>query len=304
MSPQASQKAASLGARLLALAHEQHEPFHLVLTRFAIERLLYRLGVSKARDVLVARGATALLGLQPALRRPIQTLELAAPADLETTVADGLLRGLLGMDTDDGVSIPRAAIRPSEAAAGKTRRLRAQLIVKIEKARIPLAVDVLFRAYGRAGPTETELPTLLELPAPRMRCHTPELVAAAALKRLVSQGIAAARLDDLYDLFHVTSSLHLDGPRSISALAALFNPLSLAWEDDREPLAFTSLFNADRTNTLRWNALLARIALPNPHPSLRSTLALLSRFFMPLISPFVMDYPFNQHWPPGGPWTS
>ncbi len=42
--------AASVRDRLLALARERGEDFQLLLTRYALERLLYRLGKSSYRD--------------------------------------------------------------------------------------------------------------------------------------------------------------------------------------------------------------------------------------------------------------
>ena len=49
--------AASVRDRLLNLAHQQHEPFDLILVRYALERLLYRLGVSDWRQRFVVKGA-------------------------------------------------------------------------------------------------------------------------------------------------------------------------------------------------------------------------------------------------------
>ena len=49
--------AASVHARLLARAKERGEDFNLILTRYAIERFLYRLSVSPARDHYWLKGA-------------------------------------------------------------------------------------------------------------------------------------------------------------------------------------------------------------------------------------------------------
>ncbi|HTO48088.1 MAG TPA: nucleotidyl transferase AbiEii/AbiGii toxin family protein [Burkholderiales bacterium] len=49
--------AASIHARLLARAKERGEDFNLVLTRYGIERILYRLSVSPARDHYLLKGA-------------------------------------------------------------------------------------------------------------------------------------------------------------------------------------------------------------------------------------------------------
>ena len=49
--------AASIRQRLLNYAQAQGEDFHLVLTRYAIERLLYRLEQSDVADRFILKGA-------------------------------------------------------------------------------------------------------------------------------------------------------------------------------------------------------------------------------------------------------
>jgi len=49
--------AASVRQRLMNLARTRHEDFQFVLTRYALERLLYRLSQSEHRDVFVLKGA-------------------------------------------------------------------------------------------------------------------------------------------------------------------------------------------------------------------------------------------------------
>ena len=50
-------RAASIHARLLNGARERREEFNLTLGRYAVERFLYRISVSDARDQFVLRGA-------------------------------------------------------------------------------------------------------------------------------------------------------------------------------------------------------------------------------------------------------
>jgi hypothetical protein len=49
--------AASIGQRLRNLARERNEDFGLVLTKFGIERVLFRMAQSKYRDVFILKGA-------------------------------------------------------------------------------------------------------------------------------------------------------------------------------------------------------------------------------------------------------
>ena len=52
---------ASVRARLLNLARERGQVFDLLLTRYALERLLYRLSISAHRDRFLLKGAMLLL---------------------------------------------------------------------------------------------------------------------------------------------------------------------------------------------------------------------------------------------------
>ena len=51
---------ASVRQRLLNLAHARGQPMELLLTRYALERLLYRLSVSPHRERFVLKGAMLL----------------------------------------------------------------------------------------------------------------------------------------------------------------------------------------------------------------------------------------------------
>lgn len=51
---------ASIGARLLARAKELGDDYHTLLTSFCLERFLYRLGQSGAKDRFVLKGAMLL----------------------------------------------------------------------------------------------------------------------------------------------------------------------------------------------------------------------------------------------------
>ena len=55
MARQPRDMGASVRARLLALAHEKGQVFDLLLTRYTIERLLYRLSTTRYRDRFVLK---------------------------------------------------------------------------------------------------------------------------------------------------------------------------------------------------------------------------------------------------------
>jgi Nucleotidyl transferase AbiEii toxin, Type IV TA system len=62
--------AASVKARLLNIAKEQQQPFDVVLIRYALERLIYRLGISPYAERYILKGGLLVsLWLEDAKRQ-------------------------------------------------------------------------------------------------------------------------------------------------------------------------------------------------------------------------------------------
>ncbi len=68
--------AASIRAKLLSLSREKGEDYQRVLGRFAVERFLYRLGISTYRDRFVLKGATLFTLWTGETHRPTKDLDL------------------------------------------------------------------------------------------------------------------------------------------------------------------------------------------------------------------------------------
>ncbi len=76
MKKSAANLPASVRQRLLNLATERKEDFGLVLTRYGLERFLYRLSVSPHRDSFVLKGALLLQLWTAETYRPTRDLDL------------------------------------------------------------------------------------------------------------------------------------------------------------------------------------------------------------------------------------
>lgn len=78
--------AASVHARLLARAKQRGDDFNLILTRYAVERFLYRLSISPARDRYWLKGALLFDLWFGVPHRPTRDADFLGfgPADAET----------------------------------------------------------------------------------------------------------------------------------------------------------------------------------------------------------------------------
>jgi len=94
---------ASVRQRLLNLAHARGQPMELLLTRYALERLLHRLGLSPHRERFVLKGAMLLATWFDEPHRATRDVDLLGFGE---AAADALLdtfREIMAVEVDDGV---------------------------------------------------------------------------------------------------------------------------------------------------------------------------------------------------------
>ena len=108
--------AASVRARLLNLSKQTGEDFQALLNRYAIERLLYRLGASDQSDDFVPKGAMLFVVWQGNLHRPTKDLDLLGFGDSTPDAVAERIRAVVRIPADDGIlfdpsSIEAAVIR-------------------------------------------------------------------------------------------------------------------------------------------------------------------------------------------------
>ncbi len=156
---------ASVRARLLNLARQRGQPFQVLLTRFVLERLLYRLSLTPHRNRFVLKGAMLLTSWFTDPLRPTQDLDLLGFGNSDADAMLAIFREVCGGDAEDGVAfdVPALTVEPirEELEYGG---LRLKTYATIDGARIRVVVDI---GFGDAvEPTEMDLPVLLDLPAP------------------------------------------------------------------------------------------------------------------------------------------
>ena len=164
---------ASVRARLLRLARERGEDFQLVLTRYANERLLYRLASSPHASRFVLKGAALFTLWTGKPHRATRDLDLLGFGDPSEERIRGVFTDLLAADgSDDGVrfdlgSLYVGPIREEQEYGG----VRVVVAPVIATAQVRLQVDVGFGDAITPDATMVEFPALLDFPAPRLRAY-------------------------------------------------------------------------------------------------------------------------------------
>jgi predicted nucleotidyltransferase component of viral defense system len=192
---------ASVRQRLLNLATERKEDFGLVVTRYGLERFLYRLSVSPHRDSFVLKGALLLQLWTADTYRPTRDLDLLGRGISNVSYRKIFSEVCSQKVEDDGLTflpdtIRVERIRDDEAYEGVRVRLEARL----GNVRVPLQIDVGLGDTIVPSSEELEYPTLLRFPAPKLHAYSKESVVAEKFEAMVKLGIANSRMKDFYDL--------------------------------------------------------------------------------------------------------
>lgn len=278
-----SNLAASVHRRLLDGARQRGEDFQFTLLRFGAERLLFRLCQSEFGDRFVLKGALLLLLWRDLLYRPTRDVDLegfgdAAPEQLRSVFA-AVCRHACPEDAlvFDSESVEATPIRATQEYAG----VRVTLTAHLGKARIPLQVDIGFGDAITPAPVVKDFPTLLPLPAPRLRTYPLETVVAEKFEAITRLGRANSRMKDFYDLDMLARRCEFDGELLTKAVKATFERRNAAMADLEEVLVPD--FYADTALEQRWRAYLRSMPASDQAPaSLAAIGTALLRFLAPL----------------------
>lgn len=295
--------AASVRARLLRVAQERSEDFQLVLTRYANERLLFRLATSRHAEGFVLKGAALFTLWTGKPHRATRDLDLLAFGDPSEAAMRAIFAEVLELDVvDDGVRFDLATlavglIRGQQAYGG----VRVEIVARVATARVHLQVDV---GFGDAITPEASLvtfPALLDFPAPRLPAYPRETVVAEKVDAMVQLGMVNTRMKDFYDVAVLARGFDFEGELLTSAIRATFQrrktPLPTGL-----PVALTAAFANDSSKQTQWSGF-ARKAGVADAGTLAETVAEVSAFIASPLTFAANGARFLARWRAGGPWA-
>ncbi len=290
--------AASVSARLLQISKQRKEEFQLVLTRYANERLLYRLSLSTHTQGFVLKGATLFAHWTGEVHRPTRDLDLLGHGNPQTShIVDVFKQICQEPVEDDGLqylpeTVTGAIIKEGEEYEG----VRIKLTAKLGGITIPVQVDVGFGDAITPAAQVAELPTLLAMPAAKMLTYPRETVVAEKCQAMVKLALANSRLKDFYDLWYLATHFDFDGMLLAEAVAATFERRETELPSQL-PIALTPAYYEDASNKAQWQKFVSKSNLPaDQTPSFEAIINLLISFLMPLLSAAAGNVAFHQAW--------
>jgi len=291
----------SVHHRLINYAHQRKEDPNLIFIRYGMERFLYRLSCSAHCDRFILKGAMLFALWTDQIRRPTRDLDFLGMGDASD---EGLLQTfrdvLLTEVEPDGLAFNHenltiSDIREGQEYSGKRMKIPAKLggtVLKIQ-------IDIGFGDAVTPKASRVDYPTLLDLPAPKIRVYPQETVIAEKLEAMVSLGQATSRMKDFYDLWTLSQMMMFSGAILVQAITATFKRRHTSIPGSI-PVSLTQVFAEDATKQIQWKGFLRRNGFQETQ--LSQVIEDLEAFLAEPIQAAANQTAFSKSWSPNGPW--
>ena len=292
---------ASIRDRLLSKARAEKLDFNLLLTRYALERMLYRLSISQHREQFLLKGALLFDLWFDVPHRPTHDIDFLGFGAADISRLEAVFRDICRIESPDGIvfqpdSVKGAEIRKEANYAG----IRLTLMGVLDSARCPIQIDVGFGDAVVPGPEDARYPIILPgMPEPQLRVYPRYTVVAEKLEALTSLGMLNSRMKDFFDLWVLAKHSDFDGSVLSQAVAATFERRSTALPEGI-PIGLSDGFINDAQKVKQWLAFLRKNAL---EPMLLETvIGDLRDFLLPVLASVSAGSTRDRAWRAGEGW--
>lgn len=291
---------ASVRQRLLTHAKEHGSNYDRVLARYAIERLLFRLSQTEARDDYFLKGAMLFATWPAHAFRPTGDLDLLGHGNADPAAIIELFTHICQVEVpEDGIIFDTTTLRHETIREDETYQgISLSLSGRLGTAIVPVQVDIGFGDSVYPAPQWATFPVLLpELPPAKLLMYPPETVVAEKFEALVRFGERNSRLKDFYDIWVATRTFPFDLATLVEAIGGTLRrretlaPTSL-------PVALTPRFAEMPDTQGLWSGFLRRTPPTLPPPPLADLLAELRRFFAPVLPALAVPETAKGRWNP------
>jgi hypothetical protein len=273
--------ASSIKDRLLNLSRSSGGDFQMLLERFAMGRLLWRLVHSERTFVL--KGAQLFSIWQGTPHRPTRDLDLLSFGSSSVEEMKVFFEQVLTTPAEPKDSLVWTHVTASRIREDqKYEGVRIELVALLDRTRIPLQIDIGFGDSVTPPPVEHSWRELLGFPESRLLTYPPETVIAEKLHAAVELQMDNSRMKDFFDLDWLCRHMEFDHATLRESLLSTFTRRGTSWPADA-PLALTAVFGEDPGKQTQWSSFLRKSRLTaDPLPV---TIARLHGFLHPVLFP-------------------
>lgn len=294
---------ASVKQRLLNLSQQSSVEFNVILTKYALERLLYRISVSRLRDRFILKGALLFWVWKQMLHRTTRDADFL---DLESTSLERLsleFREICELKTEeDGIRFLAESVHAIEVRGHNAfKGIRINLTGMLGKAQVPLQIDIGFGDACVPAAEFADFPVLLDYPTPQLKVSAQETMIAEKFHAAVDLGMRNSRMKDYFDIFYLSREFDFKGKELSQALIATFERQATALPRGT-PIGLSLEFSSNPIKKIQWKSFLIQKDVSDFETKFEQVVNGVRKFLMPPTSTSAKGMAFDKYWPAGGPW--
>lgn len=258
---------ASVRQRLLNLSDSTGIAFDLLLIRYAVERLLYRLTQSNHANRFLLKGAMLFSVWMPTAYRPTRDVDLLGFGSDDLNDIKRVFHELCEIPVSgDGLRFDSDSVRVEPIREdARYGGVRVNLLALLANVKISVQVDIGFGDVVTPGPETVQFPALLEFPAPLLRAYPIYTVVSEKFEAMVSLGETNTRMKDFYDVWFLSGHFEFDQRVLRQAIRDTFERRRNSPPELEKVTAFSVAFAEVKQPV--WAAFLKRNALKSPELS-------------------------------------
>lgn len=277
----------SVNARLKNMAEKLKVDFSYLLLRYAYERFLYRLGMSRYKNNFVLKGASVFAVWFGPMFRVTRDTDFLCHGTSSPEHLIRCFRDICGMNVpDDGVDFDLSSITAQEIKkSGKYHGTRIIFNALIYSARVSMHFDIGFGDAVHPEPEIREFPRILEsFQPPSIFVYSPYSTVAEKFEAIVSLGNLNSRVKDYFDIWLLSEKLDFNFLLLKQSIERTFQRRENLIPTEI-PIGLSPLFYGNRDKQLLWKHFVKRVSPALVPDNLQAAAERIKELLFPIIKP-------------------
>ena len=249
---------ASIKAKLKNIAVNSGKDFNKILKQYVQERFLYRLSESSYSGNFILKGALLFLAYNISRTRPTRDIDFLGDS-ISNNAKDikNIIKAVVSENYKDGLIFDKKNIEVTDIIQdGEYHGVRVKINAKLGSIKERIQIDIGFGDKIIAGPLEIEFPTLIDLPAPKLKVYSLETAISEKFETIVSLQLQTSRMKDFYDIYFIASNNSFELDKLNKAITTTFENRSTSIKDCNS--IFNYNFKTDQNKRDLWNTFIIR----------------------------------------------
>ncbi len=250
---------ASVKAQLQNKAKETNRPFAEILLYYGMERFLYRFSKSKYADKFVLKGALLFAVWQIPERRTTLDIDFLGRFDNQVAVIETVIKDVCNIVVaPDGLMFDSSVVQGRKIKEDADYEgVRVKFTGFLERARIPMQIDVGFGDIVHPKIRVVDYPVILDFPKPHLKGYPQESVISEKFEAMIKLGLLNSRMKDFYDIWLMMRQFEFEGANLVEAIKKTFKHRKTDVPQNK-PLFADEIYDKKSDRQALWSAFLKK----------------------------------------------